>query len=393
MLQNNENTFKPLAVATLLSTGEKMELKINRRNLIEDSQKRQRAAEAGRALDALWEAPWVKASISRTDYKTAEALSSVAEKLSSECDTVVILAAGRLAKTIRAVTEAVPGDDDGTEIIVFGDTLSTGDYDRLFTRLEGKKTGLVTVCGGKEPVELLGALAILKKFIVSEMGPAGAFGKIYAVCGRDSEAVVNDAVKSEYQVIPLEEGTDIYGANSTGVILPLMIKGADISAYLEGFYDAVSSPSWDVDAWEYGAALADADSALRPVVFSTWHSELESTVKWMSSFGEDPGYRRGARLPEDSAICAHAGLETLISVENPGEDLMTPLFQGCNADGSLNLLLNEESRRKFYADEETPGFEIVMGERDASFAGQLAAFIQISEGIADFFRGEKGDNK
>ena len=159
------------------STGEKMELKINRRNLIEDSQKRQRAAEAGRALDVLWEAPWVKASISRTDYKTAEALSPVAENLSSECDTVVILAAGRLAKTIRAVTEAVPGDDDGTEIIVFGDTLSTGDYDRLFTRLEGKKAGLVTVCCGKEPVELLGALAILKKFIVSEMGPAGAFEK------------------------------------------------------------------------------------------------------------------------------------------------------------------------------------------------------------------------
>lgn len=370
-----------------------MEIKVNKRIKDAGAQSREAALKASRALDSLWETAWVKASITKSDYKTAEGLSPLAEKLSAECDIVVVLASGNLARTIKAVLDVVPESEDAADVIVFGDTLSTGDYDELFTALKGKKLGLIAMSDGKESLELKAALSILKKFIVSEMGPAGAFGKIYAVCSRDSEFIVNDAVKNEYQVIPMEEGVSgLYSANSTAVILPLMIKGGDISAYLEGFYDTVSSPSWDTDAWEYGAMLAEFDSAVRPGVFTTWHTELESMVKWMAAFGADAGYRRWARLPKDGEVSEIAGFETLVSVENPGEDLMTPLFEGCNADGSLNLLLNDESRKRFYAGEDTPGFEIVLGERDASFAGQLAAFVQISEGIADFFQGDHSDN-
>ena len=156
-----------------------MELKLNGKNIVE-RERSLTAAEAGRALDRLWDSPWVKASVSRADYKTAETLSPVAEKLASECDVVVVIASGDMAKTLRAVLDAVPGDEDGCEVTVFGDTLSTADYDRLFTKLKGKRTGLIAVSDGKEPLELRGALAILKKFVVSEMGPAGAFGRIYS---------------------------------------------------------------------------------------------------------------------------------------------------------------------------------------------------------------------
>ncbi len=374
----------------MLLTGEKMELKINRRNSAPEAQDRQLAMEAGRALDRLWQTPWIKRSISKGDFKTAEALSPVAERLSTECDAVVVLAAGNMARTIRAVLDAVPENEEGAKVLVFGDTLSTGDYDSIFTALSGKRTGLITVSEGKEPLELRGALAILKKFIISEMGSSGAFGRIYAVCGRDSRVIVDDAVKSEYQVIPIEEGTKgLYSANSTAAILPLMVKGADIAAYLEGFYDTVSSPFWDVAAWEYGLMMAEALSEGKRVVFSTWHREMESMARWMASFDREGGRRSWARLPGDRKICEGAGFETLISVENPGEDLMTPLFEGCNPDGSLNLLLNDESRRSFFEKKEKPGFEIVLGERDSSFAGQMAAFIQISEGIAEKQTGDR----
>ena len=370
-----------------------MELKVNKRNIGDDELKNDRAAKAGRALDFLWESPWVKASVARSDYKTAEALSSVAEKLAAECDVVVVLAAGNMAKTLRAVLDAVPGDENGCQVKVFGDTLSTADYDAAFTELRGKKIGLIAVSDGRESLELRGALAIMKKFVVSEMGPVGSFGRIYAVCSKDSEVIVNDAVQSEYQVIPLEEGvTGLYAANSSAVILPLMIKGADISAYLEGFYDAVSSPAWDTNAWEYGAALYDMRSAGKVTAFSVWHREFEAAVKWMAAFGQGKEPDRWARMPEDGEAAEKADYQVLVSVENPGEDLMTPLFEGCNSDGSLNLLLNEESRRRFYGDEEKPGVEIVLGEADASSVGQLAAFVQISEGIAEFFSGDENDN-
>ena len=390
-IQNSEKIVKLPGGVSLPPSGEKMELKINGKNIVE-RERSLTAAEAGRALDRLWDSPWVKASVSRVDYKTAETLSPVAEKLASECDVVVVIASGDMAKTLRAVLDAVPGDEDGCEVTVFGDTLSTADYDRLFTKLKGKRTGLIAVSDGKEPLELRGALAILKKFVVSEMGPAGAFGRIYAICSRDSDVIVNDAVQSEYQVIPLEEGiTGLYAANSAAVILPLMVKGADISAYLEGFYDTVSSPAWDIDEWEYGAMLADICASGGKTVFSSWHKELESAIKWMAEFNDREGLRRPARMPGDGKTAGGADFDVLVSVENPGEDLMTPLFEGCNGDGSLNLLLNEESRRRFYEDER-PGFEIILGEADASSAGQLAAFVQISEGIAEYFGGDEDDN-
>ena len=180
IIQNSEKIVKLPGGVSLPPSGEKMELKINGKNIVE-RERSLTAAEAGRALDRLWDSPWVKASVSRADYKTAETLSPVAEKLASECDVVVVIASGDMAKTLRAVLDAVPGDEDGCEVTVFGDTLSTADYDRLFTNLKGKRTGLIAVSDGKEPLELRGALAILKKFVVSEMGPAGAFGRIYAV--------------------------------------------------------------------------------------------------------------------------------------------------------------------------------------------------------------------
>ena len=142
---------------------------------------------------------------------------------------------------------------------------------------------------------------------------------------------------------------------------------------------------------EYGAALADICASGGRTVFSSWHKELESAIKWMAEFNNREGLRRPARMPGDGKTAEGADFDVLVSVENPGEDLMTPLFEGCNGDGSLNLLLNEESRRRFYEDER-PGFEIVLGEADASSAGQLAAFVQISEGIAEYFGGDEDDN-
>ena len=122
--------------------------------------------------------------------------------------------------------------------------------------------------------------------------------------------------------------------------------------------------------------------------------------RYIFGFEESYGYLTGSYVRDKDAIIGSM-LRTgylsdvqnaiLVSVENPGEDLMTPLFEGCNGDGSLNLLLNEESRRRFYEDER-PGFEIVLGEADASSAGQLAAFVQISEGIAEYFGGDEDDN-
>ena len=62
------------------------------------------------------------------------------------------------------------------------------------------------------------------------------------------------------------------------------------------------------------------------------------------------------------------------------EDLMTPSFDGCDEDGSLQLLLNRE-RDEHFAALECESFAVELDTNDAEDIGELVAFLQMTQSI------------
>ena len=69
-------------------------------------------------------------------------------------------------------------------------------------------------------------------------------------------------------------------------------------------------------------------------------------------------------------------------VEADAADIMMPFFEGCNEDGSLNLLMRDSAREAFK--NENPGAEISLPVMNDRNLGQLFAFFQLSEAITEY---------
>ncbi|MGN0659215.1 MAG: hypothetical protein ACI4LA_06375 [Emergencia sp.] len=342
--------------------------------------------ECGQALDSLWESEWIQASITRRDREMLEPLQDMADKLSNQSDAVVFLACGQEARLIEAVAGTFPGKSDRAEVIVFGDTLSASDYERLFSSLDGRDYSIVAVSAGEEPVPLRGAFVSLKKLLIQKYGQEAAAERILAMAGKKSRLLAEDAMENDYPLLRCSEDIPArFGAGTGMALLPLAIRGGSMEEYLDGFYDMLASPAWDTDGADYSAARA---VCRREKGFGEsihiWQSQLCAFGKWMECSGGPLPKRMLAMPSEQPSDCAES-FASMFCVEYEDEDLMMPFFEGCNEDGSLNLLLAETAGRYFSENaKERPGVKISVERLDSYTLGHLTAFVQLSNGITDF---------
>ncbi len=338
------------------------------------------------ALDALWSSAWLKNSINKLDRSHLESLQVTAEQICSQSEVAVVIAAGDMARTIEACTSAVTQREACADVLVFGDSFSPAEYAELMTDLEKKDFVLISVAPDLETVSMRGAFMCLKSLLVTKYGAEKATERIFAIAGKKSKLIAEDAAENDYPLISYPEDVPaIYGANTAAVLLPMAVKGADLLEYLDGFRDMLASPQWDIDATDYGIARALYKNAGGTKEhFWIWQSQLAHFGRWEENFA-DGIEKRSLKLPaDDKANCGDA-FDTQFIIEEDQEDIMMPYFEGCNEDGSLNLLLTDTARKCFFENnEEKTGVQISVERLDSYNLGQLTAFVQLSNGITEF---------
>ncbi|MBQ1396543.1 MAG: hypothetical protein IIY84_04460 [Eubacterium sp.] len=353
---------------------------------------------SGPALDALWRTHWIKDSVMKKDVALLAPLKDFADEIAESSDCVVITAGRQEALAIRAALAAVPAEEGRPEVIVCEPTFSPSWYGDLFEKLEGRRCVQLAVTAGAEDLLLRCAYATVKRFIFENgrnvpgnVLESEEHSRVYAVCGRGSTVIAQDAQENDYPAISLDDTVDpMYLANTAAVLLPVLIRGGDGAAFLEGFGEVVAAPDWDISATAYAyirAGFERSCTAGVPTFFAeSWQQEYGAMAEWAAGFSGGM-LRRPLSMPTEKMLrdsCyAKARLEILIGAEESAEDLMTPPFEGCDPDGSLQLLLKAEKEHDFY-DELLggEGFEFKVEQADAAGAGALMAFLQMSEGIA-----------
>lgn len=324
-------------------------------------------AKCGQALDAIWRTDWLNFAITKRDRQNLTELTAWAEKFAAQSDIVVVLADGLLAKLISAAVSASVPQEEKTELLIFGDTLSPADYAELFSKLKNRSFSLLAAADEEESLQLRGAYVTLKQLLISSVGKEAAAERIFVIAGPKSRFFAEEAASEDLPLISNPDFPAAFAANTAAVLLPLAIKGVNLGEYLDGFYEMLASPAWDLDAVDYAvgkAACTDEE------ILQTWQRQLAGIIELQG---------RGAVLPAGKTAGKGPAFETLLLIEKDSRDVMMPYFEGCNEDGSLNLLLTDTAHK--YFDNENPGVKLSIESMNDYNLGQLLGFFQLSGGI------------
>lgn len=332
------------------------------------------------ALDSLWTESWIRDSISKADRHNLKSLKDVADHIAEQCDTALVVASGDVGRLIKAGASAMPAAEGRPEVHVFGSSLSPQVYSEEMINLEKEDFVLIGITESEESLETIAAFTTMKRFLIEKYGQSKAAERIYIMAGKASRILAEEASENDFHLMPYPENIPAQtGANSHAMLFPLAIKGIDIDRYLDGFEQMLASPQWDIN----GADYAVARSVYKQEDFLIWQKQLEEFGKWAADF-EDGRDKKVRLMPERKAFDVGV-FDTVIIAAEDREDIMTPFFDGCNDDGSLNLLLQEKALENFNAGKsENPGFKITLERLDEYNLGQLFAFVQLSNGITKF---------
>lgn len=334
---------------------------------------------SGAALDHLWNTEWVKNSITRNDRQILPAVQEAADKLAEQSDIILVIAAGQAGRLVGAALSAAEPADRRCRVIVFGDTLSSMEYARLLQELEGKRFSIVAVSDGEEPVQLKGAYICLKQLLIRRHGKEQAAERLYAVTGGKSRYFAAEAAEEDFPMFSCGGISSHFGANTAMTLLPLAIIGADVSSYLDGFYDMLASPAWDLNAVDYAVARAACRKNFGTgEILQIWQKQLEDFGKWQGS---------GRLMPADEYTDDKNIFESQLLIEEDSSDVMMPYFEEGDEDGSLNRLMLRTAKEAFSG--ERPGVRLSLEVMNDYNLGQLFAFTQLSKGITEFLTEEK----
>ena len=355
-----------------------MNIKIENKNFdslqIEPLKKR-----SGAALDHLWNTEWVKNSIARNDRQLLPALQEAADKLAEQSDIVLTVAAGQAGRLVCGALSAAEPADRRCRVVVFGDTLSPKEYAELLQELEGKRFSIVAVSDGEEPVQLKGAYLCLKQLLIRRHGKEQAAERLYAIAGNKSRYFTAEAAEEDFPLFSCGNTSSHFGANTPMALLPLAVIGTHVSSYLDGFYDMLASPAWDLDAADYAVARAACmKHSGTAEILQIWQKQLEDFGKWQGS---------GILMPAGQNYDDKAAFVSQLLIEEDSEDVMMPYFEEGDEDGSLNRLMLRTAGEVF--DDEKPGVRLSMEVMNDYNLGQLFAFTQLSKGITEFLSEEK----
>lgn len=405
--------------------------------------------QAAEAMDRLWRTYPLRLSATGKLKTLPADFQELAERFASS-DAVLVIAEKEERLAIRAVLDAVPQVADAPHILFPEISLSPRAYADWMEKWSGRTLSLIAVSIKKESLPLRAAYAIWKQFVFNEANQQKTRDRLQ-ICnigGEDAKMLREEAEMNGYSFIPLEREVNAASLLCTpAVLLPLLIASGKeaADAFISGFNHLVSATCWDVDAavpaWQMSRA------AYR--IIETWQKEYRAMSLWAAHCAEarafylpqeeqdektylalssdkrtESGREKpsAAQLQENAApaggTAPGAVFSFLIAAEEGQDEILTPPFDGCDPDGSLQMLVNSIAAQAFFEGKsvddthtpatpptdtsdapvapgtETPassgettsvtsnGFWLKLPKADASNAGALAAFLLMSAYIA-----------
>lgn len=348
----------------------------------------------GKVLDAIWKEGWLRDCISQKDSDTINEAIKIADEIKGGNQNVIVIAEKRLATILKGIISAGSKNDSKPNLIITSGSFSAIEYEDIFELCSEGGTALLPISLGKERIELRAAYAIYKKFVADSDKENSDRLAVRSFCKKQSNVILNEGIKSKDIVSYIDDSIDIYSMASTlPTLVVLSLAGLDIEKYISGFYEMVTSMDWDRSFPFIGKRLSEiqqADALNEEVAIYIWQQEYEdlayacqflqqsNAIKAMKmKLPEDDLPDIALKKKRDKGKCMEIHIYSL----EGNAELMTPIFDGCNSDGSLELLVREQAGARFSGEDEREIVQIEIDRTSDYTAGELAGFLQITNKI------------
>ena len=264
----------------------------------------------------------------------------IAGKVRENSDVFVLIGVGGSNNAARSVIEALT-DNDGTEIVYAGNTLSPHALKKMLKKLEGKNFTIDCIAKNFETLEPGSSFRILRQ-VMAERYTAEEAAERTICTGTAGSSLEELCRKEGYTFVPFPD--DIggrYSAFSYVGLLPMAVSGADIESLVKGA-EAMRERLLSEDGQENPAVLY---AAARNLLFRKGYgvemlSSFEPRLKWfykwwIQLFAESEGKDGKGLFPaaaEYSEELHAVGqflqdgtpfiFETFLDVKDPGASLI-----------------------------------------------------------------------
>lgn len=357
------------------------------------------------------------------DYDKAEfeTIKRCAKDIAGKCDILVVIGIGGSYLGARAAIEFVKSplynalSKDTPDIYFAGNDICASALKELLAICEGKDICVNVISKSGTTTEPAIAFRVFRQLLEEKYGEDGAKGRIYVTTDKAKGKLKELSDEKGYQtfVVPDDVGGRYSVLTAVG-LLPIAVAGIDVDEMMAGARSARAAylkPDFEMnDCFRYAAIrnilnrngkdveiLASYDPALGK--FSEW---------WKQLYGESEGKDGKGIFPASVTFSTDLHslgqiiqqgkrniFETVLTVSNPGEDLLIP-DDPRNVDG-LNFLaergMNEVCDKAFIAtalahtDGGVPNMVIELDGRTAGDFGYAAYFFELACAISGYVLG------
>lgn len=344
---------------------------------------------------------WVNRPMQMPEGEMEEML-SVAEKIRSKCEVLIVVGIGGSYLGTAAILDALGGSKAGCpEIVYAGNNMSGNYHAQVGDIVKDKEVCLCVVSKSGGTMESRIAFSIIKGLMEEKYGKDETAARIVAITDPVKGILREEVNERGYTsfVIPGNIGGR-YSAFTAGIMFPLAVAGVDIVKLVEGAREiAEDHKFWDEEGIWYALTRYALNQQGKDIeVFEYYDPSFRLIGEWCKQlFGESEGKEGKGLFPVSLTLTADLHsmgqylqegkqifFETIINVKNPERDLIVPETAGEGLAGRSLNDINQLARQGVIAAHTKAGIQVVqldIEDNSEYCIGQLLYFLMMTAGV------------
>lgn len=340
-------------------------------------------------------------------------LKMTADEIKEKCDLLVVVGIGGSYMGAKCVIDALLATDEmeeakekRPEVVFAGCNMSASFHKDIIKKMKDKETCLCVISKSGGTTEPLAAFSILKEAMAVKYGDE-ATSRIYAITDESKGRLREEADAAGYKtfIVPDDVGGRYSVLTPVG-LLPIAVAGININELIVGARDMAVDKGWkDGDLADYAVTrVALSKSGKWIEIFEYFHPELDFFGEWLKQlFGESEGKEGKGIFPASLMFSRDLHsmgqfiqqgkqmfFETMIIIEDRGEDIMIPESAGAPLAGKTLEQINDCAIKGVAAAHTKAGVPVLkinLPKMNAYNMGQLLYFFEMTCGIAAYISG------
>ena len=360
---------------------------------------------------------------SSIDKAQIDAINACAASLRAKAEVVICIGIGGSYLGAKAVLEAMANsfeslkrEHDNPTVVFAGENISEDYTYELMEAVKNRSIAAIVISKSGTTTEPAIAFRIIKAEIEKRYGKAEAAERIVAITDKARGALKTLATQEGYPTFVIEDNVGgRYSVLSPVGLLPLVVAGVDVEAFVEGARDmerltSEATPIEQNPAAQYAIVRNELYKAGKKIeILGSYEPKLQYIAEWWKQlYGESEGKEGKGIFPASVTLTADLHsmgqyiqegertlFETIISVKNSKYEVKVEADEA-NLDG-LNFLtgkrLSEINKmaelgvRLAHLDGGVPNLIIEIERIDERTIGQLLYFFEKGCGISGYILG------